>query len=201
LDATPATPLTKDLNVSVFLEGLYESAGTMHKAQGSSGDQFPGTVADKVTIELHDGSNYSTIVHTIPDVDLNQDGSIATTLPAAYNGDYYITIVHRNSITTTTASPVSFSGSAISYAFDAAAKAYGSNLLDKNDGFFVIYGGDVNQDGSIDSGDVTPFDNDQFNYVTGYAVTDVNGDGSIDSGDGTIIDNNQFSYIYAMFPL
>ena len=201
LDATPATPLTKALNVSVFLEGLYESAGTMHKAQGSSGDQFPGTVADKVTIELHDGTTYSTIVHTIPDVDLNQDGSIATTLPAAFSGDYYITIVHRNSITTTTAAPVSFSGGTISYAFDAANKAYGSNLLDKGDGFFVIYGGDVNQDGSIDSGDVTPFDNDQFNYVTGYAVTDVNGDGSIDSGDGTIIDNNQFSYIYAMFPL
>lgn len=68
------------------------------------------------------------------------------------------------------------------------------------DGIYAIYGGDVDQNGSIDGGDITPFDNDQLNYVTGYIVTDINGDGTIDSGDGTIIDNNQFNYVAAALP-
>ncbi|KAF0198741.1 MAG: hypothetical protein FD166_993 [Bacteroidetes bacterium] len=200
INATPYTPTFKTLNASALLEGLYLSGGTMRKAQGLTGDQFPGTVADQITIELHDAANYSNVIQTISNVDLNQDGSLSTTLAADFNGSYYITILHRNSIATTTAAPVSFTGSTITYAFDAPAAAYGNNLLQTGDGFYVIFGGDVNQDGFVDTGDVTPIDNDQFNFMMGYVSTDVNGDGSVDTGDITIIDNNQFNFVGSATP-
>jgi len=200
INATAETPTFKTLNANLLLEGLYLSGGTMRQANGDSGPQFPSPVADQITIELHDAANYSNIIQTIPNVNLNQDGSISTTLAADFNGSYYITIVHRNSITTTTAAPVSFTGSTITYAFDTPAAAYGNNLLQTGDGFYVIYGGDVNQDGFVDTGDVTPIDNDQFNFMMGYVVTDANGDGSVDTGDITIIDNNQFNFVGAVTP-
>ena len=68
------------------------------------------------------------------------------------------------------------------------------------DGTYVIYGGDVNLDGYIDSGDMTPLDNDSNNFVSGYANTDVNGDGFVDSGDMTIVDNNGNAFISAVTP-
>ena len=200
LNATPATPTTKTLNMTVLLEGLYLSAGTMRKAQGDVGDQYPGTVADQVRIELHDGSNYSNMVHFVDNVNLNQNGTLSTSIPSTFSGNYYLTVVHRNSIVTTTASPVSFAGSVITYLFDAQSKAYGDNLLSMGDGYFVLYAGDVNLDGYVDTGDVTLIDNDQFDFASGYLQTDANGDGFVDTGDITIIDNNQFNFVGAILP-
>lgn len=191
---------TKTLNLTVLLEGLYAIGGTMRKVQGETGDQFPGNVADQVNIELHDGSDYSNTILTLNNVDVNQDGSISVAIPAEYSGNYHITIKHRNSIATTSANPVSFTGSNITYNFNTPTSAFGNNLLQMADGHYVIYGGDVNQDGSVDTGDSTPVDNDQFNFVSGYVNTDVNGDGIIDTGDGTIIDNNQFGFVGAILP-
>ncbi len=68
------------------------------------------------------------------------------------------------------------------------------------DGYYAIYGGDVNQDGSADSGDMTPVDNDAANFESGYLPTDVNGDGSIDSGDMTLIDNNASLFVGSILP-
>ena len=48
----------KTLNVKAFLEGLYAGAGLMNKAQNETGDQFTGTTADKVTVELHNATTY-----------------------------------------------------------------------------------------------------------------------------------------------
>jgi hypothetical protein len=68
------------------------------------------------------------------------------------------------------------------------------------DGHYVIYSGDVNQDGFIDTADMTPVDNDATNYEAGYRTTDVNGDGVIDTADMTIVDNNAAQYIGAATP-
>jgi len=40
------------LHLTVFLEGLFNGI-TMNKAQNAAGNQFPGTVADQVIVELH----------------------------------------------------------------------------------------------------------------------------------------------------
>ncbi|MCO5256662.1 MAG: hypothetical protein M9926_07860 [Lentimicrobium sp.] len=188
------------LSLSLLLEGLYNGSNSMRKAQGGSGDQFPGEVADKITIELHDASDYSIISHTFADIDLSTSGTVNVTLPASVNGSYYITVKHRNSLETTSSAPVSFTGSDVTWLFDHPSKAYGSNLLLTSDGYYVIYGGDVDQSGLIDTGDMTPVDNDASAFSTGYLTNDCDGNGSVDTADMTIIDNNSSAFAGAILP-
>jgi hypothetical protein len=192
--------IDKILNLTVFLEGLYNGPGIMRKAQNEFGDQFGGNTADQIDIELHNSANYSNIVFTANDINLSTTGVAAAIIPAANSGSYYITVRHRNSIETTSALPVSFAGSTINYAMTNPLAVYGGNLLMMVGGAYVIYGGDVNQDGYIDTGDMTPVDNDGAAFATGYLPTDCNGDGFVDTGDMTIVDNNGAAFVTTITP-
>jgi photosystem II stability/assembly factor-like uncharacterized protein len=194
-------PSSKTLNLtSIFLEALYDGSNRMREANGEAGPQFGEGIADEITVELHNASAYGTIDHTFNNVQVDIYGNTTITIPSELTGDYYITIKHRNSIETVSALPVSFAGSTITYAFDAPGKAYGNNLQQMTDGTWTIFGGDVNQDGSVDTGDMVPVDNDSSNYATGYLVSDVNGDGGTDTGDMIVIDNNSSNYVGAVTP-
>lgn len=188
------------LSLSLMLEGLYNGSNSMRKAQGNSGDQFPGAVADKITIELHNASDYSIVAYSFPDVDLSTSGMAVITLPVSVNGSYYITIKHRNSLETTSSAPVSFGGGDVTWLFDHPSKAYGDNLLLTSDGYYVIYGGDVDQSGLIDTGDMTPVDNDASAFSTGYLTNDCDGNGSVDTADMTIVDNNSSGFVQSILP-
>jgi hypothetical protein len=192
----------KTLNLtSVMLEGLYNGGGTMRQAFDESGTAHWGTgVADHIKVELHSASNYASIVFSATDVVLSTNGTAEVTIPASYNGIYYITIKHRNSLETTTSVPISFEGSTINQIFGSRDNVYGSNLAASIDGYYLIYAGDVNQDGSIDTRDYIGVDNDSYNYVTGYIVTDVDCNGVIDTRDFIYIDNNNYNYVGAVHP-
>ncbi|MBK6966886.1 MAG: PKD domain-containing protein [Bacteroidales bacterium] len=191
----------KTLGLTVFLEGLFDAATqTMRKANDESGEHFTGTVADQITIGLAQPAAPHTMVAVSENVDLNQDGTCEISLPSSISESYYIVVSHRNSITSWSANPVSFAGNSIVYNFtDQASKTYGSNA-NLIGGKYCFFGGDVNQDGTLDTGDMTPVDNDASNYLTGYLPTDVNGDGVIDTGDITIVDNNAGNYINEVSP-
>ena len=190
----------KTLNLTVLLESLYDGNGNMRQANGEIGPMYGAGIADHITVELHNQADYSITEQSFPDVELGTDGMAVVSVPSEFSGGYYLTVKHRNSIETTSASPVSFADPIISYSFNLPATAYGNNLLMMIDGWYVVYGGDVTQDGFVDTGDVTPIDNDQFNFAMGYLVTDVNGDGAVDTGDFTIVDNNQFNFVGATLP-
>ena len=81
-----------------------------------------------------------------------------------------------------------------------AAQAQGDNHKDVGGGYYAIRGGDVNQDGPVDTGNMTPVDNDAAAYSAGYLPTDVNGDGIVDTADITIIDNNGAGYVSVIAP-
>ncbi len=193
------TASDKTLNLTVFLEGLFNGSG-MNKAQGEAGDQYPGTVADQITVELHNATAYATIEHTAANVDLNTDGTATITVPSSFSGSYYVTVKHRNSVETTTIDPLDFSGSTISYNFTTAAgQAFGDNLKEMS-GAFVIYGGDANTDGSVDALDLIAVDNDATAFAGGYLATDLNGDGAVDALDLILADNNSTLFIAAILP-
>ena len=192
---------SKTLNLTaVLLEGLYNGAGTMRQAQDASGPHWPAGVADHITVELHNAITYATIVYTATDVPLSTTGTATVIIPGTYSGSYYITIKHRNSIETTTATAISFAGSTINQSFGTPANVFGGNLGTSIDSYHLIYAGDVNQDGTIDSRDYVAVDNDASNYATGYLPTDVNGDGVIDTRDYISIDNNNNNYIATAHP-
>jgi len=191
--------LNKNLNLTLFLEGLFNGT-TMNKAKNASGNQFPGSVADQIIVELHNSTSPYGIAGGPYTVDVNTDGTASVTVPGSLGASYYVVIKHRNSLKTWNSSPISFSGASISYNFSTGVgQAYGNNLKSVS-GKYVIYGGDVNQDGFVDTSDFTPVDNDATNYVTGYYTTDVNGDGSVDTSDMTILDNNGSVYVGVIAP-
>ncbi|MCK9616836.1 MAG: lectin like domain-containing protein [Lentimicrobiaceae bacterium] len=186
---------------TILLEGLVNPNGTsMHKVQDNSGNKFPGKIADQITVEIAQNTSPYSVLYTIDSVNIDTTGHFTAAFPKNYSSSYYLIVKHHNSIETWSATPVSFSGGTANYNFtDNVSKAYGSNLKDVS-GTFVIYGGDANQDGFVDSGDMTPVDNDATNFAMGYLATDINGDGFVDSADMTIIDNNAANFVSAMFP-
>jgi hypothetical protein len=188
-------------SLSLFLEGLYNGGGVMRKAQNASGDQFPGTTADRITIELHNAASYSSIAYTIPNVNLSTTGGASATFPGILSGSYYVTIKHRNSLETTSALPVTVSGGTITYNFtDAASKAFGNNMKAVAGGFFAIYGADITQDRIVDGSDMAIVDNSSTAAVTGYVAEDATGDGLVDGSDMAIVDNNSTSATHAILP-
>ena len=190
----------KQLNLVLFLEGLYNGPYSMRQANDEYGPHFGAGVADQITVELHSASDYNTVVHLADHVNLSTEGFATLTVPASLSESYYITVRHRNSIATVSATPVSFANGSIFHIFNTPASAYGGNLLQMITGQYVIYGGDVNQDGSVDIGDMTPVDNDAGSFVNGYLSSDVNGDGTVDIGDMTTIDNNSSGFVGAILP-
>ncbi len=179
--------------IKIYLQGLYNSAnGNMNKAQDWNGgqmvDKYPGTVADVITVELHDGSNYPTVAHTIDDVALNQNGTLVFGLTSNYEDDFYITLIHRNHLETVSKTSVSFTAGGGAYDFSTAAnKAYGDNLMDLGSGVWGIFGGDVEQsDGEINTLDRELINDGYVQSHKGYLPTDINGDGYIDLIDREI---------------
>ncbi len=191
---------TKTLNITALIEGLYNGNNEMRQASDENGPHFAAGIADQISVEIHNATNYSIVEHTAAFVDLSVNGTASVDLPTSLNGDYYITLRHRNSVETTSAVPVSLSPSVISYSFVTPADVYGGNLQLMTDGAYTIFSGDVNQDGAIDTADMTPVDNDSEAYSSGYLVTDVNGDGVIDTADMTIVDNNSADYVQSAHP-
>jgi hypothetical protein len=188
------------LNIKVLLEGLYDGPNAMQQAKDANGPHFGVGIADHIDVELHSATNYSQIVYTASSVDLLTNGQATITVPGNYNGSYYITIKHRNSIETTSANPVSFSAATIDYYFDNPAKAYGSNLKTMAAGQYVVYGGDINQDGFVNILDMDSCESQSSSFGSGYIEQDVNGDAVVDALDLILTDNNAAAFIMVKKP-
>lgn len=194
------TAATKTLNLtSVLLEGLYNGSGTMREASNGFAPQYPG-IADRIRVELHQDGNYSTIIFAASEVELSITGTATLPIPAEYSGNYYITIKHRNSIETTTSTPVSFAGVTVNQSFASRANVFGDNLKFSGDGYYLIYGADVNQDGIVDTGDMNDVDNGSAAILIGYNLPDANGDGLVDTSDMNMVDNNSAAIVYIRIP-
>ncbi|MBK7173458.1 MAG: hypothetical protein IPH84_09530 [Bacteroidales bacterium] len=190
---------TKQLNLSVLLEGLYNGV-SLNKAQNASGSQFPGSVADRIIVELHESVSPYSIVGGPYEVDIQTDGTAQVTIPSMLGSSYYLIVKHRNSLETWSMNPVSFSGATISYDFSSSAsQAMGGNMKSVA-GKFVVYSGDIDQDGQIDSDDMILMNTEAENFISGYVVSDLNGDGLIDAGDMILLDNNAAILVVKVTP-
>ncbi len=190
---------TKQLNLSVLLEGLYNGV-SLNKAQSTSGDQFAGTVADRIIVELHESVSPYSIVGVPYEVDIHTDGTAQVTIPSMLGSSYYLIVKHRNCLETWSMNPVSFSGATISYDFSSSASQALGNNMKSVAGKFVLYSGDIDQDGQIDSDDMILMNTDAENFISGYVVSDLNGDGLIDAGDMILLDNNAAILVVKVTP-
>lgn len=194
------------LELKLYHEGLYNSStGQMNKAKDFVGgvlvDKYTGTVADHITVELHDPGNYSTIIFQLSDVELDQDGTATVIIPDEFNVYYFITVKHRNQIETVSASSVSFAGSLISYDFTTGVtQAYGNNLKQIQIGVYALFAGDVNQDGVINILDREAINNKYLTTEQGYFSEDLNGDGIINLLDREMANNAYLQSIQTNTP-
>jgi hypothetical protein len=192
--------LDKTVNLKLYLEGLFNGVG-LNKAQNENGDNFSGSIADRINIELHNSNPPYLLEYISLNKDLLTNGNCQFTVPSYYNASYYVVVKHRNSIKVWSSLPISFNGNDINYDFTTAAnKAYGDNQIQVSPGIFAIYSGDVNQDGLVDGSDMSDTETDNNNFVTGYVVTDVNGDGLVDGSDMSIVEMANNSFVSAIIP-
>ena len=191
------------LNLKVFIEGYYIGGGQMTPTLFN--EMIPGAtdaMVDTVTVEAYDQNTIALVdsYKAILDTGGNVTGTFST---AAINTSYYFAIRHRNALFTWTANPVLLT-SVTNYNFTLTPlSAFGNNETGLSDGRYGMYSGDVNGDEYIDTGDVTPVDNDNLSGLYspgGYWITDINGDGYVDTGDVTPTDNNNLSGIYSQHP-
>ncbi|MEP7145370.1 MAG: dockerin type I domain-containing protein, partial [bacterium] len=134
---------------------------------------------------------------------LNSKGTVMLNFSKPFNGvNYYIQIKHRNSIETwSKPGGEQFTSSFLNYDFTTSlTQAYGNNMILKGSRY-CLYGGDVNQDGSVQLSDLIPIYNDATNFVSGNnLVTDLTGDGNVDLTDIIICQNNLTSFINTIRP-
>jgi hypothetical protein len=195
-----------EADITLFLEGLYDpSTHEMRKTQDYDGftfvDKFPGTIADEITIELHDATDYSTIVHTILNVELNQDGTASFEVPEIYTGSYWVTVKNRNHLETVSQNIINFASGSVVYNFTTdASQAFGNNQVMLEPGIYGVYVGDVDQNGIVNVTDRSQVDVGIYNLVVGYFANDVDGNGIVNVTDRTKVDVNIYNLIEKQIP-
>ncbi len=189
----------KVLNLTVFLEGLFNGS-TMNKAKNATGDQYSGTIADQITLELRNSTTPFAIAGGPYTLNVNTNGTATSTVSSSLSASYYIVVKHRNSLETWSASPVSFGGTTMSYDFSTlASQAFGSNMKQVS-GKFVLFAADVTQDGLVDAGDMISVDNAAAIFLTGYLTNDVNGDGLVNATDMLLLQTNSDAFVAKVTP-
>jgi hypothetical protein len=188
-----------NIDVHMYLEGLYLGAGKMTAAPYNFDFVTPDNIADTIKIQLNNAITFDSVYAWIGVLDTS--GMAYSSFPSSILGDsFYVSVSHRNSLQTWSATPITI-GISNTYDFtDAASKAYGDNMIDLGSGVYGIYSGDINQDGSIDFLDYPDLDLSSLNGDLGYLVTDLNGDASVDFLDYPSIDVNSLNGIVIMRP-
>ncbi len=174
------------LNLTALIHGFYN--GTTMKP-------------DTVKVFLRQASSPYAKVDSVK-ILLNSSGFGTGKFSKTPNGTYYIVVTHRNGLETWSkvGGESLTQGTTVSYDFTtASSKAYGNNLVLKATKW-CIYNGDINQDGVVDLTDLLLVDNDNYNFVTGYVITDTNGDTIVDLSDLSIVDGNSLNYVTKIVP-
>ncbi|MCO5256200.1 MAG: fibronectin type III domain-containing protein [Lentimicrobium sp.] len=190
-----SAPVTsKTLNLKAYIQGFWNGSA-MNQAQDVDQDEnifnkFSGTTVDTLSVYLAEADAPWAYLFAAHEVNINTDGSMVISVPAAFSGSYYIVIDHHSSVETWSAVPVDFSGTTIDYDFTTAAEqAYGSNQKSMGT-VWALYSGDVNDDEYIEFLDVVPIYNLSTTGFFGYSLFDIDGSGYIEFFDYIMANNN-----------
>ena len=174
-------PLDKaDLHLQMSFEGFY--------------------LQDTITVELRNSVSPFNLIESKKGLGGQGISGLFRYINAVNGTPYYITVRHRNSVTTWSSAPVQFSNNNLVYDFTSSqSQALGSNMVFANNEW-SIYTGDVNHDGLVDLKDGNLIYNDILNFTLGYVNTDLNYDDITDLGDLVLQINNSNKFISEIQP-
>lgn len=206
-------PILIPVDLVALLEGFTDPFNPGHMVPNlhTLGLSTDPTACDSISVNLTDPAHTNINQYPNPDYSiktiLHTDGTASLQFPAAVSGnEWYISVKHRNHMETWSKLPVSLPiPSNAPYDFSSSlSKAYDDGINPPMaavaGGKFAFYGGDVNQDGTVDASDMADVDNDNSTFQFGYNVTDINGDGATDASDISIVDNNQALFLFYARP-
>lgn len=186
-----------ELLLNVMIEGYFDGLNSMRTVLYDLGMSDNPNATDSIEVQLRDPITLNVVSST--NTILMKNGLSTCSFPP-YTGSFYLVVKHRNAIETWSANPVNLEATGY-YGFTLGQeKAYGNNLVHMSTGFWAIYSGDVNQDGSIDAFDFLLMEPDIVNGLFGYYSTDVNGDANVDAFDYLLLDPNIVSGIGVIAP-
>lgn len=192
----------QDSAISIGLGGIYKYSSPSNLTYMGLTLNFESCpVKDTVSVELRSNTSPYNIIDSKKGL-AGQGTQSVFAFTAASNGiPYYISVKHRNAITTWNSGAVSFTGNALIYNFvSSASQAYGNNMINSG-GMWSFYQGDVNQDEIIDAADVSSVENDVSITKTGpYLNTDLNCDEIVDASDLSVVDNNSGILVQTLRP-
>ncbi len=179
------------INLVMFIQGFYNT--------GSNSQ-----VSDSITVYLRNNNSPYNIVDQFKSI-VSTNGVSFLKFSNAQTGTYYLVLKHRNGIETWSANGILLRRTLTPADYDfsiTSSQAYGNNQIqvDTSPIRFAIYGGDVNQDGTVDAGDIIDVYNDANNGVSGYVVTDVTGDDFVDVSDLILTYNNSINVVSVITP-
>ena len=204
---TMSPPTHKTLNITAMLQEYYNtSTGLMHQTKGINWDtgdlynNFGSTIVDTVKVvirktNVNDPVNPCSIDTVLFGQSINVNGTITPIkLPGSITGYHYIVIKHRNSIETWSDS-VDFSTDTVKYDFYDYISQFAMDNGMLQDGTHAwIWGGDVNQNGNLESEDATIIyvaaNSEDPTVNNGYVICDIDGNGNLDSQDYGLAYNN-----------
>jgi len=179
------------VNLTALIEGKYNSAFNLM------------TKRDTVIVYLRNAAAPFEIIDSARGVLDSVNFSNVFTFNKAENGYYYIVIKHYQSIETWSRSGGEYlirDSSSNNYDFTtSASQAYYDNLKYKGSKY-CLYGGDVDQNGSINLTDALLIYNDAADFVQGYSVNDLTGDNLVDLNDLLIASANKNGFIRVRTP-
>lgn len=178
------------VNLTVLMQGFYSASSNL-------------MVSDTVRVYLRSGSSPYPLIDSARAL-VSTSGSGSFRFSNAPSGTYYIVSKHRNSIESWSSAGIGMSrGGTYGFSLSSlATQAYGSNLIqvDATPVLFAVFGGDVNQDGTVDATDVSAVDNAAANFLSGYVASDLTGDNFVDGTDFAIADNNAANFVSLIRP-
>ena len=200
------TPAFVTLNLTAFLEGFYYDINTMRANIFELGISTDPGETDTVTVNLWAATSLGNTEpdHTVKAV-LHTDGTATMQFPSTLMGnEFYIAVKHRNHMETWSKLPVTFS-SITEYDFtDNLLKAYDDGVNPPMTAVagskFAFYGGDVNQDGTVDGSDANDIEIGANNFDYGYNSADANGDGETGGQDANIVEINANLFLFYARP-
>jgi hypothetical protein len=178
------------VELTMFIEGFYNAGTNMQ-------------VSDTVTVQLRNQTSPFTAVDQSKGL-VAPDGTLQLIFGNVSTGSYYLSIHHRNTIETWSASAITItSGGSVSYNFTSEnSQAFGNNMkqIDALPLRFGIYSGDQNQDGFVNLTDVVNVYNNATTFINGYVASDMNGDNITDLSDIVITSNNAGAFVGKVTP-